>query len=177
MRKPIDLSGKKFGRLVPLELMKEGYKRPTWKCRCDCGNMVYVRGDHLRSGHTQSCGCYQKERTSNTCTNDLLGKRFGKWTVIGKTEKRLYNFVIWKCKCDCGTIAEVVGISLTSGRSQSCGCQKSRGEDLIAKLLEEHNIPFEKQKTFNTCRFPDTNYLAFFDFWVDGKYLIEYDGK
>ena len=36
---------------------------------------------------------------------------------------------------------------------------------------------FEQQKTFNTCRFIDTNALAKFDFWVNNSYFIEFDGK
>lgn len=35
-----------------------------WKCKCDCGNpdYVYVASNNLRSGHTKSCGCLQKEQ-------------------------------------------------------------------------------------------------------------------
>ena len=43
-------------------------------------------------------------------------------------------------------------------------------------MLIEAGIPFESQKTFETCRFPDTNFLAKFDFFVNNKYLIEFDG-
>ena len=28
-----------------------------WLCICECGNQKTVRADHLKSGHTESCGC------------------------------------------------------------------------------------------------------------------------
>ena len=28
----------------------------TWLCRCDCGNLKYIRGSSLKSGNTKSCG-------------------------------------------------------------------------------------------------------------------------
>lgn len=31
------------------------------KCRCECGNTVFVKVGHLRSGATRSCGCLKKE--------------------------------------------------------------------------------------------------------------------
>ena len=59
----------------------------------------------------------------------------------------------------------------------SCGCLKiSKGEFLIEQLLIQNNIPFEKQKTFENCKFENTNYLAKFDFYVNNKYIIEFDG-
>lgn len=36
----------------------------AWKCRCACGNECLVRANKLRSGHTKSCGCLQKEMSS-----------------------------------------------------------------------------------------------------------------
>lgn len=54
-----DLAGKRFSRLVVLSLAKERRnKRTVWWCKCDCGNKLKVRGCHLVSGHTTSCGCY-----------------------------------------------------------------------------------------------------------------------
>jgi hypothetical protein len=58
----------------------------------------------------------------------------------------------------------------------SCGCNKSKGELKIAQLLLAAKIPFETQKSFNSCRFPETNRLAKFDFFVNNSYIIEYDG-
>lgn len=54
----IDLTGKRFGRLTVqgrAENTKRGQVR--WRCLCDCGKETIVLGVHLRSGHTQSCGC------------------------------------------------------------------------------------------------------------------------
>jgi hypothetical protein len=33
-----------------------------WLCRCDCGTEKEIEGTKLRTGHTQSCGCYHQER-------------------------------------------------------------------------------------------------------------------
>lgn len=52
---------------------------------------------------------------------------------------------------------------------------ESHGEYLIKQLLQLNNIPFITEATFQTCRFPDTNALARFDFYVNNKYIIEYD--
>lgn len=55
--------------------------------------------------------------------------------------------------------------------------EKSLGEQKISLLLTENNIPFESQKTFDSCRFFDTGYCGIFDFYVDNRYLIEFDGE
>lgn len=54
----IDETNNKYGWLTVLE-----YAGTTpgggaqWKCECDCGNVITVRAESLRSGHTKSCGC------------------------------------------------------------------------------------------------------------------------
>lgn len=61
MSKKIDLKGQRFGRLVVIEQDLTA-KRTKWICKCDCGNIKSVQAAHLRSGATQSCGCYHKEK-------------------------------------------------------------------------------------------------------------------
>ena len=57
-----DMTGLRIGRLLVLKDSGRRYNREVlWKCICDCGNICEVRGGHLRSGFTQSCGCLQKE--------------------------------------------------------------------------------------------------------------------
>lgn len=58
----IDLTGKRFGRLVVLCRVEHEKKGVKWKCRCDCGKETIVFGGSLRNGQTQSCGCYWRER-------------------------------------------------------------------------------------------------------------------
>ena len=124
----------------------------------------------MRLGVKKSCGCLVK--------NNLLGQRFGKVVVIEETQKRLRDNIVWKCRCDCGNIFYTTGVQLTrtNGSTLSCGCLLSKGEEKISKLLDENNIQYIKQKTFDNCRFPKTNAVAKFDFYVNNTYLIEFDG-
>ena len=66
-----DLTGRRFGRLVVIrEYGRSKDRQVTWLCKCDCGGEVVVTSCHLRSGHTQSCGCLHRERiTKHGCTN------------------------------------------------------------------------------------------------------------
>ena len=60
---------------------------------------------------------------------DLTGQRFGRLTVLGRTEvppNRETQAAWWLCDCDCGTKTSVAGDALRSGRSQSCGCSRYR---------------------------------------------------
>lgn len=61
-----DITGKKFNKLTVLGFdHRTGRRRMIWKCQCDCGNIVYVDGTHLKNGHTKSCGCINIERIGN----------------------------------------------------------------------------------------------------------------
>ena len=56
------MDGKRFGRLVVQQLhSKDANYNKRWLCLCDCGVETVVLGDKLKSGNTQSCGCYAKE--------------------------------------------------------------------------------------------------------------------
>ena len=172
--KALDLTNQRFGNLIALQKApnrKDKYTR--WICQCDCGNIVEVRTDYLRSSHTNSCGC---EKQKYFYRNNIIGKSFGKLTVLKFDEiKQLYL-----CKCECGNLSYVEGYNLMNKNTQSCGCLKSKGELKINNLLINMNINFKTQYSFNDCRFPDTNRLAYFDYAIFENNnligLIEYDG-
>lgn len=118
-----NLLGQRFGRLLVLSLEGRAKNRTIlWKCLCDCGNIIIVRANHLKHGHTKSCGCFHKEKINGLYVRDLLGKRFGRLLVIEQTNKRLQRAQVWKCLCDCGNFVYVHTASLTTGHTKSCGC-------------------------------------------------------
>ena len=63
MPRPIvDLIGKRFGRLVVIEITSERKRKyVVWKAYCDCGNVAFVVSHELVHGRTQSCGCLRTE--------------------------------------------------------------------------------------------------------------------
>lgn len=52
-----DLSGQTFGQLTVLSFAFMRNESAHWHCVCTCGNSTTVSGGHLKSGHTNSCGC------------------------------------------------------------------------------------------------------------------------
>lgn len=127
MGNPVDLTGMKFNRLTVLnraENSKDG--RSRWLCKCDCGNERIVLGKSLKNGHTQSCGCLNKEITSRNSFIDRTGERFGRLVVVSRADdyisKNGKHHVRWNCVCDCGNATVVDVTQLVGGKTKSCGC-------------------------------------------------------
>jgi hypothetical protein len=55
---------------------------------------------------------------------DLSGVRFGRIVVVSKFGKKS-GHIAWNCLCDCGKEKVFLGVNLTSGKSQSCGCLRA----------------------------------------------------
>ena len=67
MRGLVDLTGNRYGRLVVIErapnvMYGECQAQTMWRCRCDCGAELIVRGESLKCGGTRSCGCFRAEK-------------------------------------------------------------------------------------------------------------------
>ena len=63
----------------------------------------------------------------------LIGKRFGKLTVVAQLPSTARGQRRWLCKCDCGGEHIATSGNLNSGRSTNCGCKKS--PDLTGKVF------------------------------------------
>lgn len=154
--------------------------KTKWLCQCECGKQFVAIGKNIRNGNTKSCGCQQRYKASQTHGYDLKGQTFGLLKVLSENVDIKYQNKkkqkYWNCQCDCGTITVVSTDNLISKNTQSCGCLKSKGELKIAQLLTENNITFEKEKVFDDFVYEDTKFSPRFDFFVEDKYLIEYDG-
>lgn len=180
-----DETGNKYGRLTVLYRDTEWDKVKNnrtvkWVCQCDCGNLTSVYSNKLRSGHTQSCGCLQKEHARQGRFINEVGNKYGKLKVIEFARWSNKRGSVWKCQCDCGNIIEVEGTNLRTGNTKSCGClRRSFGEERVEKLLNSNNISYITEYSFEDLVSPKGNPLRF-DFCIlkDGEpyYFIECDG-
>ena len=53
---------------------------------------------------------------------DIIGKTFGRFTVVSNAGKAPSKHSLWRCVCSCGNEIIVIRCSLTSGSTRSCGC-------------------------------------------------------
>lgn len=154
---------------------REGRRDAYWKCQCTvCGkefesNTANInRRDHTRCDH-------QGNSLGGRIPSLAVGMTFGNLTV-----KEYLGDRQWKCQCTCGRFTTKRTDLLTTGKVYACPvCSGvSKGEAKLYDLLTNMDIDFEQQKTFDTCRFKDTNALAKFDFFLsDLNILIEYNGE
>jgi hypothetical protein len=77
-----DISNQKFGKLLAIEPVgSDGHGNVQWKCLCDCGKELIVRGNSLRNGTTRSCGCLQRETASRNLRKNNLYHLFEDYGV------------------------------------------------------------------------------------------------
>lgn len=129
------LEGKTFGDLMVLRRADENSRggKARWVCECHCGrpncyHTVTVTTSQLTTGKTTRCA-------ARTRPKELIGQRFGRWTVIGPGTPTQTGRTRWLCQCDCGTEKPVCQSDLLAGTSRSCGCliveaaHRRRGEN------------------------------------------------
>ena len=182
-----DLTGQKFGRLTAIKPIENhtnsnGKSMMTkWLCRCDCGNECNVQSGNLLSGHTLSCGCYNKEQASKRSLINLVGQRFGRLTVLERVENEITSsgnsVVMWRCLCDCGEEIIVRSSALLHGYTKSCGCMKSHGEYYVSTYLLSNSINFEKQKKFSDLLGVGGGNLSYDFYLPNHNMLIECQGE
>jgi hypothetical protein len=82
--------GQRYGRLVVDHLSYSDKWEHYWSCRCDCGNTKIIRGRHLRSDKTKSCGCLHHEYLveRNTIHGDTKSRLNSIWRGM---KSRCYN--------------------------------------------------------------------------------------
>ncbi len=130
-----DMVGRRFGKLLVLckaETTLGGEN--AWVCQCACGSSTEIRGGCLRRGDSKSCGnigCRGK------FDDEMLGRKFGRLTVISRYDKLMGSEYGWLCRCECGSLLPVRGYSLRKGNTKTCG----RGEDGCRRTEKSKNKP------------------------------------
>lgn len=183
-----DLTNKRFGRLLVKKYAYSKNGNRYWECKCDCGNTTFVSTSSLNTGNTQSCGCLHHDKilklnNSKSTIPDMTGKFFGFLEVLDfdqyKTRGKNQEAWYW-CKCHkCGSIKSINGHDIRNNKIHSCGCITSYGEELLKQILNEENIQYITQYSFNDL-ISDKQVKLRFDFAIFNKNqlycLIEYQG-
>lgn len=79
----------------------------------------------------------------------IEGQRFGRLTVMYRVEDKIdpksgKHKTVWHCKCDCGNEKDIIGASLTSGATQSCGCLHKENSSITARTKISHGKKYNK---------------------------------
>ena len=169
MGKYIEIIGGKYGKLTPLNINEEytqqkileGKKVTSkyYNCLCDCGNTHIARKADLLSGNTTSCGCIIE-------TENLIGQKFGRLTVIKKGDKQGQE-QMWWCLCDCQLnlpeeerqLKQVTRKNLKCGNTKSCGCYNKEQSKLKNTKLNKYDLSGEYGIGWTT----NTNQEFYFD--------------
>lgn len=119
---PKDLTGKRFGNqtVIGLSDIRINKSKKLWKCLCDCGKYCYRNTNQLTSGKLTSCGCERLGPKDN-----LVGKVFGRLTVISFQGKNRLGEYSWLCRCSCGKECSYTTERLLYKKGvRSCGCYR-----------------------------------------------------
>lgn len=84
---PIDLAGRRFGKLTVVRGVKEPKTRHVrWYCQCDCGQMTNSRAKRLLAGEQVCCGCTRPDK--RPWCSPPIGRRFEKGNQYASYEYR-----------------------------------------------------------------------------------------
>lgn len=128
----IDLTGKRFGKLIVREkLPPQRDGRTRWLCDCDCGNTCVAYSYTLRKRNQVSCGCGK--------IKDLTGARFGHLIVLNRSNRYVEianrgKRYLWECRCDCGQT--VYRLSEKLHNDIHCSCKDCTEKYLVDTMIE-----------------------------------------
>ncbi len=172
-----DLLGKTKGVYTIIkDLPPKPPKRDAyWLCRCDvCGSEFEITTTNFNRHEHKVCPHGENVSGAGRPPSLKIGDIFDQLIIISYLGDQH-----WKCQCRCGKECIKVTWQLTSNEYNSCPeCSNiSNGEQKLIDLFQKMDIQYEYQKSFDSCRFPNTNSLARFDFYLpDFDILIEYNG-
>ena len=97
----IDMTGKRFQRLLVLYRAGTFKRNATWACLCGCGAETIVTGANLRNGSTGSCGCLNRKRNREQSKRNIRhghARRAKKTSEYMALSNALYGSATPVCK-------------------------------------------------------------------------------
>jgi hypothetical protein len=139
MTAPVDLTGKRFGKLTCIRPTGEVKARSRlWLCRCDCGNEVIRKAMQFAPSQQASAGVSQ----CNECFRKACAKRmiFLRLNPIVRVEKT--------CR-KCGLLFDGSTTEM-QGKSRCPSCRKAKTDAIHAGVLHMAEHGNEKRKRLAT---------------------------
>lgn len=143
-RDPITV-GEKIGKLTIIEctnVVLGKHERNTWKCKCECGRVVYMKEGTLLFRTTKDCGmCGEHKSRHEVYPN---GTKIGMLTIrryipskTGMVEDEEYI-----CDCDCGTKGVIRTFLQLSGKDgcKNCGCVNAQKMKNLHDKTRRHGL-------------------------------------
>lgn len=173
-----DLTNQRFGRLIVLGDVgnRTANGKVLWHCLCDCGTITFVRGDHLKSGKVQSCGCLNDDEKRSRF-KDLTGTETENFKIIDRAYSKNQR-VYWNCICKhCGN--HVIYNSNETERNRGCGCKQNRSsKERMNEIRDPESLKTTKPTAKSTTGVRGVyfnkrkgNYQAFINVDKKPKYL------
>lgn len=171
--------GKTFGELTAIEFIGVDNYQAIYRFRCSCGKHVDRMIGNVRGGSVHSCGHLLDDWRSSLKT-DIIGQKFGRLVVRSYVGVDNYGSNLFECDCDCGATTILPKYCLIEGRTKSCGCLRSIGENNIKQILDNEKIKYKPQFSFKDLTSEAGGY-PLYDFAIldDDEHvvrLIEFDG-
>jgi hypothetical protein len=89
-----------------------------------CGKPFPAIPSTIFSGHTTSCGCYNREQTGERNRKDITGQKHEFLVAIRPTSEKQHHKVIWEFLCTAPNCGKTVKFTIGQWRAySSCGCQ------------------------------------------------------
>lgn len=90
MPKRIDLTGKRFGRIIVESLSHiNKHGKAAWHCKCDCGAYCIALTSQLNQGKKKSCGCIRRKLYNPSIKINGVTKTFYDWIDIYKIPQNI----------------------------------------------------------------------------------------
>jgi hypothetical protein len=119
-----DETGKKYGKLDVLGFDQIRKGQAFFLCKCECGQVLSVRGANLRGGNTTSCGCSRRKAAVPHYRGKMVMKVICGVRVWGK-EDPASKRPLWFTSCmRCGRIGHHTERKIRGGKAMLCECLK-----------------------------------------------------
>lgn len=86
--KRINLTGRRFGRLVVTGLADSRNGKAYWHCECDCGGSSIPAATNLLRGLTQSCGCGEQQARCKNLRRTHGGSHTTEYSIWSQMKRR-----------------------------------------------------------------------------------------